>query len=135
MIDGDSRLPGSDRPTAAVIDLNALTHNFREVARMAGGRKVLAVVKAQAYGHGAVPVSRICSEPGRRYARRRPRRRGQGTSRSRHSGAPILVMGALVPGQAEEIAVSRPDSGGLFAAVAQALSAAASEAGPTLPCM
>ncbi|HET7317812.1 MAG TPA: alanine racemase, partial [Nitrospirota bacterium] len=39
------------RPTAAVVDLGAIEHNFREVTRRAGGRKVLAVVKAQAYGH------------------------------------------------------------------------------------
>ncbi len=41
------------RPTRALIDLEALRHNYR-LARELGGRKALAVVKADAYGHGAV---------------------------------------------------------------------------------
>ena len=40
--------PVSSRPTAAMIDLSAIEHNFREVVRRAGGRKVLADVKAHA---------------------------------------------------------------------------------------
>ncbi|HEX9859578.1 MAG TPA: alanine racemase [Nitrospirota bacterium] len=46
------------RPTRAYIDLKALDHNLAVVRRIAGGRKVLGVVKADAYGHGAVEVSR-----------------------------------------------------------------------------
>ncbi|RYZ70080.1 MAG: alanine racemase, partial [Lysobacteraceae bacterium] len=41
------------RPARALIDLGALRHNYR-VARSLGGGKALAVVKANAYGHGAV---------------------------------------------------------------------------------
>ena len=41
------------RPAHAVIDLDALRHNYR-LARALGGGKALAVVKADAYGHGAV---------------------------------------------------------------------------------
>lgn len=47
-----------ERPTTARIDLAALVHNYREALRLAGGRQVIAVVKADAYGHGAVPVAR-----------------------------------------------------------------------------
>ena len=57
-------LPATDRPTAALIDLEALSHNYGEVTRRIGDRKVLAVVKAQAYGHGAVAVSRRLVELG-----------------------------------------------------------------------
>lgn len=46
------------RPTRACIDLNALDHNLWEVRAKAGGRKVLGVVKADAYGHGAVEVAK-----------------------------------------------------------------------------
>lgn len=43
------------RPTRARIDLEALAHNVRLAVRLAGpDRRVLAVVKADAYGHGAV---------------------------------------------------------------------------------
>ena len=41
------------RPAHAVIDLDALRHNYR-LARQLGGGKALAIVKADAYGHGAV---------------------------------------------------------------------------------
>lgn len=41
------------RPAHAVIDLQALRHNYR-LARQLGGGKALAIVKADAYGHGAV---------------------------------------------------------------------------------
>ena len=47
-----------ERPTTARIDLAALAHNYREAVRLAEGRQVIAVVKADAYGHGAVPVAR-----------------------------------------------------------------------------
>ncbi|MBD8604049.1 alanine racemase [Pseudomonas sp. CFBP 8771] len=41
------------RPARASIDLSALRHNYR-LAREMSGAKALAVVKADAYGHGAV---------------------------------------------------------------------------------
>ncbi|KJZ36465.1 alanine racemase [Pseudomonas fluorescens] len=41
------------RPARALIDLQALRHNFR-IARELTGAKALAVIKADAYGHGAV---------------------------------------------------------------------------------
>jgi alanine racemase len=47
-----------DRPTRAVIDLGALRANFAEAQRLAGERRVIGVVKADAYGHGALPVAR-----------------------------------------------------------------------------
>lgn len=40
------------RPARARIDLGALRHNYR-LARELGGRRALAVLKADAYGHGA----------------------------------------------------------------------------------
>ncbi|MHC9083412.1 alanine racemase [Luteimonas sp. RIT-PG2_3] len=41
------------RPALALIDLDAFRHNYR-LARALGGGKALAVLKADAYGHGAV---------------------------------------------------------------------------------
>ncbi len=41
------------RPARALIDLDALRHNY-QLARAVSGAKALAVVKADAYGHGAV---------------------------------------------------------------------------------
>jgi alanine racemase len=46
----------SVRPTRALIDLSALAHNLREARRLAPGKAILGVVKADAYGHGAQVV-------------------------------------------------------------------------------
>ena len=43
------------------IDLDAISHNFQAVAEKAGV-PVMAVVKANAYGHGAVPVARLLED-------------------------------------------------------------------------
>lgn len=54
------RLQSADaslRPTRAEILLDAIAHNLGVVRGVAQGRKVLAVVKADGYGHGIVPVS------------------------------------------------------------------------------
>ena len=42
------------RPARALIDLDALRHNYRLARELANGAKALAVIKADAYGHGAV---------------------------------------------------------------------------------
>lgn len=46
------------RPTRADVNLEALRHNLRVVRRHAGGARVWAVLKADAYGHGAPAVAR-----------------------------------------------------------------------------
>jgi alanine racemase len=51
------------RPSHIEIDLRALRNNLSAVKRWAGtDSRIMAVVKANAYGHGAVPVSRTLSE-------------------------------------------------------------------------
>jgi alanine racemase len=47
----------SQRPTRIRVDLGALAHNLRAI-RARTGRKVMGIVKANAYGHGLVPVAR-----------------------------------------------------------------------------
>lgn len=44
-------------PAVAAIDLDALRANYALAVRLAAGRRVIAVVKADAYGHGAAPVA------------------------------------------------------------------------------
>ncbi len=51
------------RPTEAVVDLAAIRHNYR-LAVEVGGRPAIGIVKADAYGHGAVEVSRVLVEAG-----------------------------------------------------------------------
>lgn len=47
------------RSAQVCIDLEALRHNLERVRSLAPGRRVLAMVKADAYGHGLVSVSRV----------------------------------------------------------------------------
>lgn len=54
----------SGRPTVAEIDLRALRANYRALSEFANGAKVMAVVKADAYGHGAVEVAHALREEG-----------------------------------------------------------------------
>ena len=50
--------------TWAEVDLGAIRHNVRTLKRRAGGALLMAVVKANAYGHGAVPTARAALEAG-----------------------------------------------------------------------
>ena len=53
------------RPTVAEINLDAIAFNLRWVRRLVGsGVKICPAVKAHAYGHGAVPVSRALLDAG-----------------------------------------------------------------------
>lgn len=52
------------RPTWVEISLSKLRRNFQRVRELAGARKVMAVIKADAYGHGAVAVSKCLAECG-----------------------------------------------------------------------
>jgi alanine racemase len=114
----------SDRPTLAVIDMGALDHNFREVVRCAGGQRVLAVVKAGAYGHGAVEVSKRLLMLGADLLGVALVEEGR-ELRDAGIHAPILVMGATFPEQAEAM-VSLKLTPAIFSLpVAQALAEAA----------
>lgn len=50
------------RPYYAEINLDNFRHNFREVKRLAKGKKTFGVIKADGYGHGAVELAKILEE-------------------------------------------------------------------------
>ncbi|MDO0972590.1 alanine racemase [Mycolicibacterium frederiksbergense] len=56
-------LPAPPGPTAEV-DLGAIAHNVRVLRERAGAAAVMAVVKADGYGHGATPVARTALAAG-----------------------------------------------------------------------
>jgi alanine racemase len=65
---GDSRPTDSSRRgrpfREAVIDLDAIRDNLRTITAQVAPAQVMAVVKADAYGHGAVPVARAALDAG-----------------------------------------------------------------------
>jgi alanine racemase len=91
------------RPTYVEIDLAALKHNFHEARRQAGdGCEILAVVKADAYGHGAERVAPALQQAGAdmfgvAMVEEGIELRRVGVSR------PILVLGGVYPGQDQEL--------------------------------
>ncbi len=52
------------RPTSAQIDLSALAHNVALLAELAAPAQLCVVVKADGYGHGALPVARTAVAAG-----------------------------------------------------------------------
>lgn len=90
------------RPTRAEVNLEALRHNLRVLARHAGRATVWPVLKADGYGHGAPAVARTLERAG-----------AEGfcvalleeAIELRDAGvrAPILVMGGYYGGAYEEI--------------------------------
>jgi alanine racemase len=51
------------RPTWAEIDINSLKSNFLHVKRLVrNGTDIMSIVKADAYGHGAVAITKVLSE-------------------------------------------------------------------------
>ena len=122
---------GFDRATVAELDPAALRSNFEQARVLAGGRAVIAVVKADAYGHGAIAVSRTLQAAGCERLAVVSLEEGVAL---RDSGIelPILVLGGV--GSAPELALEA----GLTPVVhhsgqREALSAAAQRAGSRVP--
>lgn len=55
---------GFELETYCVVDLDAFGENLREIRRWVDGRSIILAVKANAYGHGVVPVCREASNHG-----------------------------------------------------------------------
>lgn len=49
---------GPNRHSRAIIDLQAIRHNYDLLKDITGGKRLIAVVKADAYGHGAIEVTK-----------------------------------------------------------------------------
>jgi len=89
--------------TWAEVDLNAYAHNLTELRRIANrGTRLMAVVKANGYGHGAVEVARQALDKGAEYL---------GVARLNEAvqlreaglGGPILIFGYTPPDLAEPL--------------------------------
>ena len=92
------------RPVWAEVDLEAIRENIRQIRRFTarGGKapEIMAVVKAEAYGHGAVATARAALEAG---ATRLGVAMPEEGILLREAGidCPILVFTPLLPDQAE----------------------------------
>jgi len=91
------------RPTVCLIDLGALRWNFRQARKKVGPQvKILSVVKANAYGHGACEIAEALEDEGSD---------GFGTAtveegielRQRGIRSPVVVLAGVYPDQLEDI--------------------------------
>lgn len=89
----------SGRPTWAEIDLAALAHNFRVIRDHVGSDvKIMAAVKANAYGHGAIECARRLEAEGADwFGVALPEEEIE--LRNAGIAAPILCLGGFWPGQ------------------------------------
>ncbi|MCC8014407.1 MAG: alanine racemase [Eubacterium sp.] len=82
---------------AAFINLDRLAANIRNIKKAVGDKKVLAVVKADAYGHGAVEAAKVCLFNGAEYLA--VANSDEGLSlRKNNIMEPVLILGYTVSG-------------------------------------
>ena len=115
----------------AEVDLGALRHNFRLVKRCAGGAAVMAVVKADAYGHGDAAVAPLLEREGAdafavACLGEALRLRRVGVTR------PVLILGRTGAESAAALAENGIRQAVFSPEYAEALSGAASRAGVTV---
>jgi len=112
------------RPTWLEISFAALTHNYRLLSAQAPRAELIAVVKANAYGHGALPVVNHLRTLGASYFAVAT---SDEAARLREGGIeePILLLGALHPENAADVARVRATPSITHLEAARAFAAAA----------
>ncbi|MFQ5823084.1 MAG: alanine racemase [bacterium] len=91
----------SSRPSFVEINLAAITHNLNEIKKKVAPAKIMAIVKADAYGHGLKEVTKIAIENGAAYLGVARLEEGI-ILREYNFKAPILVLGGFFENQIEE---------------------------------
>jgi alanine racemase len=121
--------PDASRPTWAEIDLNQLAANFQRIKqRVASTARIMAIVKANAYGHGAVECARrLATEGADWFGVALPEEAIQ----LRNSGItqPVLCLAGFWPGQAAACIQHRLTPVVYRLDMLEALNQAATEAG------
>ena len=93
----------SGRPTVAEVDLGALEFNYRQLQKkIPQGVNLLAVVKADSYGHGALPISLRLEKLGVEYLGVAIPEEGVELRRGGVK-APILILGGIYGQDVEKI--------------------------------
>ena len=92
------------RPTVAEVSVAALRHNLQQVRALVGpGVRILAVVKANGYGHGAVAAARAFLGEGAAALGVATVEEGAELRAAGLRDVPILLLGGTVPGQEADV--------------------------------
>jgi len=120
------------RPAWVDVDLDAVRANARALADLAAPAALLATVKADAYGHGAVPVARAALEAGATWLGVAFVEEGI-ELRDAGIDAPVLLLSEPPPAAAPTVVAQRLTPIVYTASGIDALGAAAAAAGVRLP--
>lgn len=90
------------RPTVAYAELSALRHNYRSLRKYVPRAGIMAMVKADAYGHGILPVAKVLAAEGADFFGVATPEEGM-LLRAEGLFTPILCVGAAFSGAAEAI--------------------------------
>lgn len=90
------------RPTWVEVDLDRIKHNVAELRRAAPGAELMAVVKADGYGHGAVPVAEVALEAGASWLGVATLEEGVDLRKAGLT-APVLIFGYIPAAQADSV--------------------------------
>jgi alanine racemase len=116
------------RPTVLTVDLDRLRSNLKTLSTHAGNTPVLAVVKANAYGAGALPVARAALEAGAAWLGVALVAEGL-QLREAGISAPILLLGPAAPEEAEILLAADLTPGVYGQSILNALDRAAAKLG------
>jgi alanine racemase len=120
------------RPTWAEIDLGAVEHNVARLVAAAAPAALAAVVKADGYGHGAVPVARAALAAGARWLAVALVEEGVELRRA-GIDAPVLVLAEPPPAAAPRVVAERLTPVVCRVEVIDALAKAVADAGRPEP--
>jgi alanine racemase len=119
--------------TKAEVDLGALAYNYHQLRQLAPPSvKFLVVVKADAYGHGAIPVSKKLEELGADFLGVATVKEGI-ELRNGEIKRPILVLSGIYQEEVEDVLAYQLTPMVYRLEIAEALAATARKKGQTIP--
>jgi alanine racemase len=122
----------AERSTRAIVDLGAVSHNVEAIRKRIGPtRGLMAIVKADGYGHGAVPVAREALASGSDWLGVTFPEEGLAL-RKEGIDVPILVLGLIRPDEAQMVVACDLDQTVASGDILPALDRAAARAGKKL---
>jgi len=116
----------------AEIDLGAITHNIKKLHQhLRPGTQLMAVLKKNAYGHGAIPVAKSAVAAGAEWLGVHSLEEGL-ELRAGGITAPVLILGPILHSQAAVVVEKKLTPTVIETEFASALDSAAREAGTTV---
>ena len=116
----------------ARVDLDAVSYNMEQMRRRIGeGAQIIAVIKMDGYGHGAVPIAEMFEEKDYIWGYATASLEEAAALRKEGLKKPILVLGCIFPEQYEEMILKDIRATVYMKEMAKGMSKAAEKLGRT----